>query len=287
MAVLLLLAALTQPTVPEETPLQGLVDQLGSDFIEKLEAAMRKLFEIGPAVEPLLDEAIRTRDAEIAWRARKILETLTAYRKEVEADVSCLLLRAMSNAKRGDIDASIDTCDLILKIDPRYPVALELKEAAVRARHDGAAHLDLMRKVATLRGEIGQEFRLPRKDTFHFPARKDWPPLRSTITTVLTEDRDGDGQLSIRRKIQTMKIDMSFEDTKLEDILAFIRDFSGLNILIDATVVGDLDLEKPMTFKVKDLVLEGVLKLLLSPLGLEYRITQERVVLITARHCSR
>ena len=40
---------------------------------------------------------------------------------------------------------------------------------------------------------------------------------------------------AIQKKLNTMSIDLSFENSKLDDILSFIRDFSGLNILVDAS----------------------------------------------------
>ncbi len=42
-----------------------------------------------------------------------------------------------------------------------------------------------------------------------------------------------------------------------------------------------MDPDKPVTFKVKDLVLKNVLKLLLSQFNLDYHITEEKVVLLT------
>jgi hypothetical protein len=78
-----------------------------------------------------------------------------------------------------------------------------------------------------------------------------------------------------------MKIDLAFENTKLEDILSFIRDFSGINLLLDAEVRDRVDPDQTLTFKTKDLTLKGVLKLLLARFDLDYVITEERVLLLT------
>ena len=43
-------------------------------------------------------------------------------------------------------------------------------------------------------------------------------------------------QAAIVQKLDTMRIDLSFENTRVEDILAFIRDFSGLNLVLDPTL---------------------------------------------------
>ena len=288
MALLLILSALSQPTVPDEAAIRGLVDQLGSDYIEKREAAMQDLADIGLAVEPVLKKAIRTSDTEIAWRARKILQELTGHRKAVKARVSCLLYSVKREARGGKINACIASCNRILEIAPRYPVVLELRRAAVLARDDELAHLDLMRRVAALARISCGDLPLPRPDSFHFPTRKEWLEIQSKMSSRHIEELDEDVHPAIRRKLQTLRIDMAFEKTKLEDILAFVRDFTGLNILIDASLRGDeIDLDKLLAFKVKDIKLEGALKLLLYPLGLQYRVTREHVVLITARCCTR
>src|SRR6185503_11373125 len=129
---------------------------------------------------------------------------------------------------------------------------------------------------------------IPWYQSVRFPNREEWAEISKRITesVIKTEGGAADAEadpdiLAINRKLDTMKIDLAFENTKLEDILAFIRDFSGLNILLDAAVRDKVDPDKPVTFKVKDLVLKNVLKLLLSQFNLDYHITEEKVVLLT------
>jgi hypothetical protein len=86
---------------------------------------------------------------------------------------------------------------------------------------------------------------------------------------------------AIQKKLDTMKIDLAFENTSFVDILAFIRDFSGLNIVVDAAIT--FDSTKSLTLKTKDLALKNVLSLLLTQFELTYAVTQEKVVLITSK----
>ncbi len=67
------------------------------------------------------------------------------------------------------------------------------------------------------------------------------------------------------RKLQTMKIDLAFEDTSPADMLEFIREFTDLKIT-GGRWAG------PITFKVKDLTLGDVLELLTLPHGLDIKI---------------
>ena len=78
----------------------------------------------------------------------------------------------------------------------------------------------------------------------------------------------------ILKKLKQFKIDMAFENSELADILAFIRDFSGLNIL-----GMDGIRSKFSVFKVKELDLGNVLDLLLLPLGLDMKIEGNMIVI--------
>jgi hypothetical protein len=70
------------------------------------------------------------------------------------------------------------------------------------------------------------------------------------------------------RKAETMKIDLAFENTKLEDIVAFIRSFSGVNLVVDSTVEGGI----VDTYSIKDSSLRTALEVLTSVKGLEFDV---------------
>jgi type II secretory pathway component GspD/PulD (secretin) len=85
------------------------------------------------------------------------------------------------------------------------------------------------------------------------------------------------------RKLSTMKVTMDFVDRPLEEVLSFLRDFSGLNIVVDAEVsqnMGDDALK--VTMRVKELTLKSVLKLMLSSKNLTATY-KEGVVLIVPK----
>jgi type II secretory pathway component GspD/PulD (secretin) len=180
-------------------------------------------------------------------------------------------------------------CDEILLIDPHYTVAKELKEDAQKTRHKEEYYSILAKKVEEWKKltATDEEAIIPYSKLVRFPDREQWAEISKRITESILKTGEGVGAeedpdvLAINRKLETMKIDMSFENTKLEDILAFVRDFTGMNILLDASVRDKVDLEKAITFKVKDLILKNVMKLLLSQFGLDYVITEEKVVLLT------
>ena len=223
-------------------------------------------------------------EAEAEVRAHEI-----SRRREVLEKIAHLLELAYMSFDQRKFDKTIQICGEILTIDPHYTVALELKEDSEKARHREEYYDFLRKKVENWKSltDADNEAVIPYSETVRFPSRDEWNEISKRITQAVIKTQEGVGQeedpdiLAINRKLDTMKIDMGFEGAKLEDIVAFVRDFTGMNILIDGAVRDKVDLEKPVTFKVKDLVLKNTMKLLLSQFGLDYHITEEKVVLIT------
>ena len=100
------------------------------------------------------------------------------------------------------------------------------------------------------------------------------PVLIDACRGITPADRE------IMRKLDTMKMDLSFENSRVEDILAFIRDFSKLNLVVDVATRGQVDYDKPITLKVRDVTLREALRQSVSPLGLGFYVT-EGVVFVT------
>jgi hypothetical protein len=212
-----------------------------------------------------------------------------ATKREVTRKIAHLLELAYMAFDQKKFDRCAKLCEEILIIDPHYLVAKELKEDALKTRHKEEYYAILAKKIEEWKAltDDDEEAVIPWSSTVRFPSRDEWAEISKRIgESVLKGEGPGSSEedpdiLAIQRKLDTMKIDLAFDNTKLEDILAFIRDFSGLNILLDAAVRDKVDPEKQLTFKVKDLVLKNVLKLLLSQFGLDFRITEEKVVLLT------
>jgi len=66
-------------------------------------------------------------------------------------------------------------------------------------------------------------------------------------------------------KLNTMRVTVNFENTTMEEAIGFLRDFSGLNIVVDAEVYKTQSEDQlKVTLKVKDLLLKSILKLMLN-----------------------
>ena len=64
-------------------------------------------------------------------------------------------------------------------------------------------------------------------------------------------------------KLNNMRVTVDFKDNSLDEALGFLRDFSGLNLVVDAEV-AQKNPDLKVTLRVKDLLLKSCLKLLLS-----------------------
>lgn len=251
------------PLLFQEDSIPSLLERLASDRVEERDEASRRLKLRAVEAEGALEEASRSADPEVAARAGEILEVLVAYRKEIARELFLVLNQARFEFDEGHFAHCVRLCDAALELAPGLAPVEELRRDA-RAGCWRPDH-----------GEVGQTIdlrwiRLPRLEV--------WRVLKARIREDVPGDED---PLPINRKLATMKIDLAFEDTTLEDILAFIRDFSGLNLLLDARLQETIDPSRKMDFKVKDQTLGKVLGCLLAELGLVYVVTEEKVVLLT------
>jgi len=66
-------------------------------------------------------------------------------------------------------------------------------------------------------------------------------------------------------KLNTMRVTVDFSNVTLEEGISYLRDFTGLNIIVDAEVYKNQSEDQlKVTLKVKDLLLKSVLKLMLN-----------------------
>jgi hypothetical protein len=87
----------------------------------------------------------------------------------------------------------------------------------------------------------------------------------------------------VLNKLNTMRISTDFNAITLEEAVSFLRDASGLNIIVDAEVYKSQSEDQlKVTLRVKELLLKSVLKLMLSSRELT-AMYREGVVLIVPK----
>lgn len=207
-------------------------------------------------------------------------------RQQARERIKSLFREALVNMDEMNFMRAEELADEILRIDPKFALAKELKGDALRARHR-KAYKDFLRvKIERWKRTIEEmnEATIPYSEDHlvRFPDAEKWREKESRIDVgrITKEDAVDPDVLAIKNKLQTLKIDLDFTDASLYDILEFIREFAQLNVEIAPEVKSEGTPDKRITFQMRELVLENVLKLLLRQYGLDYTF-ENKILLIT------
>jgi type II secretory pathway component GspD/PulD (secretin) len=112
--------------------------------------------------------------------------------------------------------------------------------------------------------------------------------LMALAAPLRAQEGTGDAETDPRRqevvnKLNTMRLSVDFKDNTLDEVLSFIRDFSGLNIVVDAEVATKASADQlKVTLRVKDLLLKSCLKLMLNSRELT-AIYKDGVILVVPK----
>ncbi|AGA29272.1 type II secretory pathway, component PulD [Singulisphaera acidiphila] len=83
------------------------------------------------------------------------------------------------------------------------------------------------------------------------------------------------------------RVSLNMEAQPLAEAVAFLTNYTGLNIVLDQKALADVDITTatPISLVVSDIQLKNALKLMLNPLGLNYKVENE-VLMITSPQTS-
>lgn len=209
-----------------------------------------------------------------------------ARRQQLRDRIKALFREALVNMDEQNFLRAEELADEILRLDPKFSLAREMKGDALRARHR-KAYKDFLRvKIERWKRTIEDldETIIPYAEDrlVRFPEVEKWDEKssRAVVGQIQQQETVDPDVLAIKNKLQTLKIDLDFTDASLFDILEFIREFAQVNIEISPEVKSEGTADKRITFQMKDLVLSNVLKLLLRQYGLGYTF-ENKVLLIT------
>ncbi len=152
-----------------------------------------------------------------------------------------------------------------------------------RARRHLQAHLD--GATGPAKAALLEILRRNLPDPSRYPSREAWMqsrgPLREAVAATLPA-----GSVCvpcIEWRLETLKVGLAFENAKVEDILAHLRDVGGVNLILDAGLDEPLNWDRAVTIEAKDVTLAEALKRVLGPYGMGFQVTEEGVVLIGTR----
>lgn len=101
--------------------------------------------------------------------------------------------------------------------------------------------------------------------------------------TAVAQDDGEDAVRKIRERISTMRITLDFANSRLEDVISYFQEYSGLNFHLDAEARTKLaDEGARVTIKLKDVTLKTALKLILAPRDLAC-VYRDGVILVASK----
>jgi hypothetical protein len=191
-------------------------------------------------------------------------------KREIMRTVARHLARAFRDWRERRLERCAESGEAILRIDPDYPVARDLRAVARRVLEDPGVHGAFAAVVDrwTAMTDDDEEAVIPHSQTFRWRT-----PGRA--------DEDDPDLIAIRRKLEIMTIDLEFKDALLEDILVHVRDYSGLPIILAAEVRGPVRPDPRVSVSVRGLPVGAALAVILAKTGASHhvRVTDERIVL--------
>jgi len=227
------------------------------------------------------EEEVRERERKIELSRRQAIAEEKRYSEQELQKTKNTLQKAMDMLQRMNVQKAIVLCDEVLYKDPDNTIAKTIKEYALALGHavrQSKNVLDLEEEKISLKENV-DESGIPYLTYVTFPEAEIWLNKQCKRAVGITEEveEESDEIKRIKQKLETFPVTLKFKQTPLRDVVQFLQDMTGLNIVIDpsvdATTAVDLTIEK--------LILKNALNLIMKQTNLRY-IFKENVIFITS-----
>lgn len=238
------------------------------------------------------EEEQRMRDrANASVDARRRVEHADLAREQTTKE---LMARYQSLLDTGDFTEAERVADQVVANDPQSLVGRAGQWRAILARHyteseqnEAVKREQWWRALASIEASsIPFDDRTP----VVYPPAKAWEELTIRrqkykavdLAPVSPEEEE------IRRAL-SRPISFDFQDTPLSDIVDYLRDYTGVNVIPDLAAMEQVgvDLDTPVTLRLESVTLKSALRLLLRPLEMTYLVGDGVLQLTTSEVASR
>lgn len=212
-------------------------------------------------------------------------------RRYLEDRVRHLFVEANKNFEAERYGQAEKLAEEIIRLDPNNEDALKLKDISVGARH-AKQDEDLVDryaeewKLAIEHADMGQ---VPQIDIVKFPNTTEWARIQNRAeseTSISEETQEPPENVEIRNRMKNTKVTLDFTDTPLGQVIAFLQDVSGVNMIIDPSVTENGEEEINITLAVQEVQLEQALNLILTFKNLAMTI-EDGVLIISSQEKAR
>lgn len=245
----------------------ALVERLGSDDIEQRQRAEADLVALGAASEAALEEGTRHPDREIATRSSRILyELIAPHRLEARAELGHLrahLSKAVARKNAEDIGILINA---LHGLDPEHALVVDFLSSSKAWM--GAVPSDaVLKKIETASAFA----RVPGKDA--------WISRRNGTKDAIAKTTSfGPCPACARWRLSTTRLGFDFENARVEEILAHLKDVGGVAIVL----AEDARFDYATTVSAGNVSVEEALESVLAPYRMRGRVTEEGIVVVEA-----
>ncbi|MDQ7780943.1 MAG: tetratricopeptide repeat protein, partial [Planctomycetota bacterium] len=236
-------------------------------------------------------EGKKRKDAEMALMRQEAARSRaedeeTSRREDISERVITLFRRAQTEFEDGHYVNTRQLCEEILRLDPANEYAAKLSTVAE------------MTRISVEKVDIHDQYKEQWKRTFAearekmvmqrevvvFAPREQWQVIASRQPRGIAEREEerSEEDRQVLRKIGDTKVSLSFSDTSLTDVVSYLREYTGLNIMIDMKEIAAPDDVRITAFHVSDIALEKALEIILRMLELAYYVKDGVVMITTA-----
>jgi len=196
-----------------------------------------------------------------------------------------LVRRAADYFSLKDFSKGIDTCDRILELDPSHRVAKfwlkemeqqQLNERKMKLYRDRIENRKLMK-------ESIDKSAIPYTDIFVFPEEREWDRIRKRKETLEVSLEDPDWIRKIKNALDSLTLTFAFEQRPLKEVLPFLSEQTGINIISDPAVNTEDFL---IDLSARDMLAKDALNQILTMAGLAYTF-KENTLYITEKDKAR
>ncbi len=172
-----------------------------------------------------------------------------------------------------------DQSDRILELDPHNPMAKKLREyaaqgvhiqieAGMETREEEEEWADGLAMTRVSQAQEGDIIRFPKNWRERTEGRR--PGIAQDITDEPFWVKN------YKKILRERKITLNFPESPLQDVILFLQDITGLNFVIaqgiDAT-------ERKISLRLKDILIENALKIILEQTKLTYVFDRESIII--------
>ncbi|HZN62911.1 MAG TPA: tetratricopeptide repeat protein [Planctomycetota bacterium] len=218
-------------------------------------------------------------------RAREEVRRKLDQRRELEL----LFSQAQIHFEKEQYGKCIDVCERILYIDPKLSSVDEMKMIAQRLNHVKADR-DTTRSYIEQWKRTFENIELlgtVQAEELTFPARELWLEVirRRKPKGILGTDEGAmsEADTEVINKIRTIQINLDFQNADIRAVIDYIREISGLNIVIDTRQIADPSTYTYPTLRLKDVTISAVFDIVLGGKELAYSVESGIIVITTAK----